>query len=43
MKKVAVILSGAGVFDGSELHEAVSCVARDRKGGSELALLCPKY
>ena len=23
MKKVAVILSGCGVFDGSEIHEAV--------------------
>ncbi|MFH4630938.1 isoprenoid biosynthesis protein ElbB, partial [Vibrio alginolyticus] len=23
MKKVAVILSGSGVYDGSEIHEAV--------------------
>ncbi len=23
MKKVAVILSGSGVFDGAEIHEAV--------------------
>lgn len=33
MKKVALILSGAGVFDGSELHEAVlSLLALDRAG-----------
>jgi enhancing lycopene biosynthesis protein 2 len=31
--KVAVILSGCGVFDGSEIHEAVAClIALDRRG-----------
>ena len=33
MKKVAVILSGCGVFDGSEIHEAVSTLlALDQAG-----------
>jgi enhancing lycopene biosynthesis protein 2 len=31
--KVAVVLSGCGVFDGSEIHEAVAClIALDRRG-----------
>ncbi|MGL5285795.1 MAG: isoprenoid biosynthesis glyoxalase ElbB, partial [Aeromonas sp.] len=33
MKKVAVILSGCGVFDGTEIHEAViSLLALSRQG-----------
>ena len=28
MKKVAVILSGCGVYDGSEIHEAVLTLLR---------------
>lgn len=35
MKKVAVILSGSGVFDGAELHEAVlTLLAIEQCGGS---------
>lgn len=35
MKKVAVVLSGAGVMDGSEIHEAViSVLALDRAGAA---------
>lgn len=35
MKKIAVILSGAGVFDGAEIHEAVlSLYAIERHGAS---------
>jgi enhancing lycopene biosynthesis protein 2 len=35
MKKVAVILSGCGVFDGAEIHEAViSSLALARQGAS---------
>lgn len=35
MKKVAVILSGCGVFDGSEIHEAVlTLLAIERNGAS---------
>ena len=34
-KKVAVILSGSGVFDGSEIYEAVlTLLSLDRKGAS---------
>lgn len=35
MKKVAVILSGCGVFDGAEVHEAViSLLALARQGAT---------
>ena len=35
MKKFAVVLSGCGVFDGAEIHEAtLSMLAISRKGGS---------
>lgn len=35
MKKVAVVLSGCGVMDGSEIHEAVACLyALSQKGVS---------
>lgn len=35
MKKVAVVLSGCGVFDGSEIHEAVSTLlALDQQGAA---------
>lgn len=35
MKKIAVVLSGCGVMDGSEIHEAVACMlALDRAGAT---------
>jgi enhancing lycopene biosynthesis protein 2 len=35
MKKVAVVLSGAGVFDGTEIHESViTLLALDRRGAA---------
>ena len=35
MKQVAVILSGSGVFDGAELHEAVlTLLAIEQEGAS---------
>ena len=35
MKKFAIVLSGCGVFDGAEIHEAtLSMLAISRKGGS---------
>ncbi|MCX7697267.1 MAG: isoprenoid biosynthesis glyoxalase ElbB [Bacteroidales bacterium] len=41
MKRVAVILSGCGVFDGSEIHEAImSMLAIDQLGG-EYTLFAP--
>ncbi|MBP7865303.1 MAG: isoprenoid biosynthesis glyoxalase ElbB [Acidobacteria bacterium] len=41
MKKVGVVLSGCGVYDGSEIHEAVlTLLALDRKG-FEIVCLAP--
>src|SRR5688500_5702514 len=37
--KVGLVLSGCGVFDGSEIHEAVSClIALDRRGAQTVCL-----
>ena len=35
MKKVAVILSGCGVFDGSEIHEACAALLALHRAGAE--------
>ena len=41
MKKVAVVLSGCGVFDGAEIHEAVlTLLALDRRD-ADITLLAP--
>ena len=39
MKKVAVILSGCGVFDGSEIHEACAALLALYRAGA-LAVIC---
>ena len=37
--KVGLVLSGCGVFDGSEIHEAVAClIALDRRGAQTTCL-----
>lgn len=41
MKKVAVILSGCGVFDGSEIHEAVSTLLALDLAGAEYLCFAP--
>ncbi|MFP4069626.1 MAG: isoprenoid biosynthesis glyoxalase ElbB [Verrucomicrobiota bacterium] len=41
MKKVAVILSGCGVFDGSEIHEAVLTLLALDRAGAEVACAAP--
>jgi enhancing lycopene biosynthesis protein 2 len=41
MKKVAVILSGCGVFDGSEIHEAVSTLLALDLAGAEYHCFAP--
>lgn len=41
MKKVAVILSGCGVFDGSEIHEAVSTLLALDLAGVEYQCFAP--
>ena len=40
-KKVAVILSGSGVFDGAELHESVLCLLALDRIGAEVTVLAP--
>lgn len=39
MRKVAVILSGCGVFDGSEIHEACAALLALHRAGAQ-ALIC---
>src|SRR5688572_32858601 len=41
MARVAVILSGAGVFDGSEVFEAVLTLVALDKAGAEVTCLAP--
>jgi enhancing lycopene biosynthesis protein 2 len=40
-KKVGVILSGCGVFDGSEIHEAVSILIAFDRRGAEIVCMAP--
>lgn len=41
MKKVAVVLSGCGVFDGSEIHESVLTLLALSRAGAEYQCLAP--
>lgn len=41
MKKVAVILSGCGVYDGSEIHEAVLTLLALSRAGAEITCVAP--
>ncbi len=41
MKKIAVILSGCGVFDGAEIHEAVLSLLAIRQHGAEYQCFAP--
>ena len=41
MTRVAVVLCGAGRFDGSEIHEAVLTLLHLRRGGAEVACFAP--
>ncbi len=41
MKKVAVILSGCGVFDGAEIHESVLTLLNIAKAGASYACFAP--
>ena len=40
-KRVALILSGSGVFDGAELHESVLCLLALDRVGAEVTVLAP--
>jgi enhancing lycopene biosynthesis protein 2 len=41
MKKFAVVLSGCGVFDGSEIHEAVLTLLAIKKAGADYNIFAP--
>lgn len=41
MKKVGVILSGAGVYDGAEIHEAVITLLAIARSGAEAVCFAP--
>ncbi len=41
MKKIAVVLSGCGVFDGSEIHEAVLILLAIDNNGAEYQCVAP--
>jgi len=41
MKKVAVILSGCGVYDGSEIHEACAALLALNRAGAEAVICAP--
>ena len=41
MKKVAVILSGCGVYDGSEIHEACAALLALHRHGAEAVICAP--
>ncbi|MEN8861827.1 MAG: isoprenoid biosynthesis protein ElbB, partial [Lentimonas sp.] len=41
MKNVAVVLSGCGVFDGSEIHESVLTLLALARSGANVTCLAP--
>ncbi|RII25571.1 MAG: isoprenoid biosynthesis protein ElbB [Geobacter sp.] len=41
MKKIGVVLSGCGVYDGSEIHEAVFTLLAIDKNGAEAVCMAP--
>ena len=41
MKKIAVVLSGSGVYDGSEIHEAVLSLLAIEKHGAQWHCFAP--
>lgn len=41
MKRIGVMLSGSGVYDGSEIHEAVLALLAIERGGAEAVCMAP--
>lgn len=39
-KRVAVVLAGCGVYDGSEIHEASAVLVHLSRGGANVSLSC---
>jgi enhancing lycopene biosynthesis protein 2 len=42
MKKFAIIFSGCGVFDGTEIHEAVFTMLNIKKAGCDYCCFAPE-
>ena len=40
-RKVAVVLSGCGVYDGSEVHEASAVMTHLSRAGAEVSIYAP--
>ena len=43
MPTVGVLLSGCGVYDGSEIHEAVITLLALDRSGADCKVSCPRY
>ena len=41
MKKIGVVLSGCGVYDGTEIHEAVITLLAIARGGAQAVCFAP--
>ena len=41
MPKIAVILSGCGVYDGTEVHEAAAALAALSRAGAQIEMFAP--
>ena len=41
MPKIAVVLSGCGVYDGTEVHEAAAALAQLSRKGAEVSMFAP--
>lgn len=39
--KIALVLSGAGVYDGTEVHEASACLVHLSRAGAEVSMFAP--
>jgi enhancing lycopene biosynthesis protein 2 len=42
MSRIAVVLSGCGVFDGSEIHEACAALLALKRAGAEVVICAPR-
>ena len=42
MKKIGVVLSGCGVYDGSEIHEAVITLLAIARSGAQAVCYAPE-
>ena len=40
-KKVALVLSGSGVYDGTEIHEASACLIHLSRQGADVSMFAP--